>query len=65
MTLQAGGPPDTSAYYRAAYIWAALLYLGYALFLWSRGRRVRAGLRAAREAAAASERVASVTGRDA
>jgi hypothetical protein len=47
MLLQTGGPPDTSAYYRAAYVWAAVLYAGYSLLLWSRGRRVRAGLTSA------------------
>lgn len=42
-------PPDTSAYYHAAYIVAAVLYTGYALTLWRRARRVRERLdRAAR-----------------
>jgi hypothetical protein len=47
MQAGAGGPPDTSAYYHIAYAWAAILYAGYSLVLWSRGRRVRARLRAA------------------
>jgi hypothetical protein len=49
MMLQAGGPPDTSAYYHAAYIWAAVLYAGYVVALWTRGRRLRSRLRVARE----------------
>lgn len=47
MMLQGGGPPDTSAYYHVAYSWLALLYAGYAVVLWSRGRRVRDRLRTA------------------
>jgi hypothetical protein len=39
------GPPDTTTYYHIAYTWAAILYSGYALFLWSRARRIRARLR--------------------
>ena len=46
MMLQPSGPPDTSAYYHVAYAWAAVLYAGYALLLWSRARRVRQRLRA-------------------
>lgn len=38
-------PPDTSAYFHAAYIVAAVLYTGYALTLWRRARRVRERLR--------------------
>lgn len=33
--------PDTSAYYYAAYIAAAVLYGGYVLSLWRRGRKER------------------------
>ena len=33
--------PDTAAYYRAAYVVAALLYGGYVLSLWWRARRSR------------------------
>ena len=47
MMLQGGGVPDTSAYYHAAYSWLALLYAGYAVSLWVRGRRIRDRLRAA------------------
>ena len=39
--IQSGGPPDTSAYYRAAYVWAAVLYAGYSAILWVRARRLR------------------------
>ena len=50
MIIQAAGvPPDTSAYYHAAYAWLAVLYAGYIAILWSRGRRVRNRLAAARE----------------
>jgi hypothetical protein len=49
MMLQSGGPPDTSAYYHVAYAWAAVLYAGYVVLLWSRGRRVRERLRTAQE----------------
>ena len=49
MMLQPSGPPDTTGYYHVAYVWAAVLYLGYALSLWARGRRVRERLAAARE----------------
>lgn len=41
MMLQSGGPPDTSAYYHVAYVWAAVLYAGYSGILWARGRRLR------------------------
>ncbi len=40
-------PPDTSAYFHAAYVVAAVLYTGYALTLWRRARRVRERLRRA------------------
>ena len=43
---QSGGPPDTSAYYHAAYVWAAVLYAGYSAILWSRARRLRRRLAA-------------------
>jgi len=45
MVLPPSGPPDTSAYYHVAYAWAAVLYAGYAILLWSRSRRVRERLR--------------------
>lgn len=45
---QSGGPPDTSAYYHVAYVWAAVLYVGYSAVLWSRARRVRRRLAATR-----------------
>ena len=44
--LQGGGPPDTSAYYRVAYVWAAVLYTGYSVILWARSRRLRKRLEA-------------------
>jgi len=44
--LQGGGPPDTSAYYRIAYAWAAVLYAGYSIILWTRARRLRRRLAA-------------------
>jgi hypothetical protein len=46
MMLQSGGPPDTSAYYHVAYVWAAVLYAGYSLILWARARRLRKTLEA-------------------
>jgi hypothetical protein len=33
-------PPDTSSYFRAAYVIAAALYTGYMLSLWWRARRL-------------------------
>lgn len=33
--------PNTTAYYYAAYVAAGLLYTGYVLSLWWRGRRLR------------------------
>ena len=48
MIFQAGGPPDTSAYYHAAYVWLAVLYAGYVAMLWSRAKRVRNRLAATR-----------------
>ena len=39
--------PETSAYYHAAYVVAALLYGGYALSLWVRARHVRERRRSA------------------
>lgn len=33
--------PDTVAYYRAAYIVAALLYMAYVASLWWRARKLR------------------------
>ena len=46
MMVQPSAPPDTSAYYHVAYVWAAVLYAGYAVLLWVRARRVRERLRA-------------------
>jgi hypothetical protein len=37
-------PPNTAAYYHAAYTWAAVLYALYAISLWRRARRVRVKL---------------------
>jgi hypothetical protein len=39
--IQAGGPPNTAAYYHVAYTWVAIVYAGYATILWLRQRRVR------------------------
>ncbi len=44
--LQGSGPPDTSAYYHVAYVWAAVLYAGYSVILWMRSRRLRTRLEA-------------------
>ena len=51
MILQGGppGPPDTSSYYHAAYVWLAVLYGSYIAILWSRTKRVRSRLAAARD----------------
>lgn len=38
------GPPNTFAFYHAAYIAAAVLYTAYAVGLWWRARRVRRAL---------------------
>jgi hypothetical protein len=67
MMMQAGvaGPPDTSTYYHIAYAWAAILYTGYSLLLWSRGRRVRARLRAARGQSASPGSAGAAARRDA
>jgi hypothetical protein len=46
MIVQSGGPPDTSAYYHVAYAWLAVLYIGYAITLSWRNRRVRARIAA-------------------
>ena len=54
--LQGGGPPDTSAYYRIAYVWAAVLYTGYSVILWARSR----GLRKTVEARGAVRRLRDV-----
>jgi hypothetical protein len=48
--------PDTSAYYRAAYTAAAVLYGGYVLSLWIRARRVRERMRPMPRDRAASAR---------
>jgi hypothetical protein len=45
MILQLGGPPENAGYYHAAYLWAAAVYVGYVVVLWSRARRVRMRLR--------------------
>ena len=49
--LQSGVPPDTSAYYRVAYVWAAVLYGGYSIILWARARRLRRTMAARTRAA--------------
>ena len=41
----AAAMPDTSAYYHAAYLAAAVLYGGYVLSLWIRAREVRERLK--------------------
>lgn len=41
MMLQAGGPPDTSAFYHVAYAWVAVVYASYSAILWVRDRHVR------------------------
>jgi hypothetical protein len=46
MMMQGGGPPDTSAYYHAAYVWVAVVYTAYSVGLWWRARCVRTQLRA-------------------
>ena len=38
--------PDNAAYYHAAYIAAAIIYLSYALDVWRRKRKTRARLSA-------------------
>ncbi len=43
--------PDTTGVYHAAYIAAAGIYIAYVASLWSRGRRVRERMAAAREEA--------------
>jgi hypothetical protein len=43
------GPPDTSAYYHAAYIVATVLYAVYICALWRRARRVRSRLERAEQ----------------
>jgi len=55
MMLQSG-PPDTAAYYRAAYTWVIVVYGAYAILLWWRDRRVRAQLRVAEHAEARATR---------
>jgi hypothetical protein len=45
--MGANGPPDNAGYFHAAYVVAALLYLGYALLLVRRRARVRRALGAA------------------
>jgi hypothetical protein len=39
------GPPDTSAYYHIAYIWVVVVYAGYSLLLWIRGRGMKQQIR--------------------
>ena len=46
MIIQGGGPPDTSGYYHVAYAWLAVLYIGYAITLSWRNRRVRSRIAA-------------------
>jgi hypothetical protein len=38
------GPPNTASFYHIAYTWVAVLYGGYAAYLWRRAARVRARL---------------------
>jgi hypothetical protein len=57
MMLQPGGPPDTSAYYRIAYVWVIVVYAMYSAILWWRARRVRTQLRTLREREAGASRV--------
>lgn len=47
--MQTAGPPDTSLYYRVAYIWVAAVYVGYSALLWLRGRRIRRAVASAEE----------------
>jgi hypothetical protein len=37
----ASAPPDTAAYFHAAYVIAGVLYAGYAVSLWWRARAAR------------------------
>ena len=41
LDASAAAPPDTRAYLALGYGALALLFLGYGLFLWQRGRRLR------------------------
>jgi hypothetical protein len=43
--------PDTTGVYHAAYIAAAGIYIAYVASLWTRGRRVRERMAAARDEA--------------
>jgi hypothetical protein len=56
MMPQAAGPPDTTAYYRVAYVWVAVVYAAYSTVLWWRARRVRGQLRALRDGEAGTSR---------
>jgi hypothetical protein len=42
--MQPGALPDNAGYYHAAYLFAALVYLGYALLLVRRRARTRRAL---------------------
>lgn len=57
MMLQAGGPPDTAAYYRVAYVWVIVVLTAYSAGLWWRARHVRAQLRTAKDREAGASRV--------
>ena len=46
--MQPGALPDNAGYYHAAYLFAALVYLGYALLLVRRRARARRALGAER-----------------
>lgn len=57
MMPQAGGPPDTAAYYRVAYVWVIVVLTAYCAVLWWRARRVRVQLRMAKGREAGAPRV--------
>jgi len=57
MNPQGGGPPDTAAYYRVAYVWVIVVLAAYSAILWWRARRVRAQLRTLRERETSASRV--------
>jgi hypothetical protein len=52
----AAAMPDTSAYYHAAYLAAAVLYGGYVLSLWIRARGVRERLQSVARGRGESQR---------
>jgi len=55
--LQAGGPPDTAAYYRVAYVWVIVVLTAYSVALWWRARHVRTQLRIVKDRGAGASRV--------